>query len=49
MKIANKLQKMFIDEKLKTNVQGSINMENIIQGLKTYLSNMSKGKILIKP
>lgn len=49
MKIANKLQKMFIDEKLKTNVQGSINMENIIQGLKTYLGNMSKGKILIKP
>ncbi len=48
-RISSELQQLFITRKLKTKIQDSVNLNNIIQGLKTYLGNMSDGKILIKP
>jgi NADPH:quinone reductase len=47
--ISDKLQNLFIENKLKTVIRGEVKLDNIIRGLKTYLGNMSKGKILIKP
>jgi len=48
-KIVSELQQLFIKGSLKTNIQGEVKIDNIIQGLKTYLGNMSSGKMLIKP
>lgn len=47
--ISQELQKKFISGDLKNNYQGSVNMPDIVDGLKAYLGNMSDGKILIKP
>ena len=49
LKIVNELQKLYISGQLTTKIQDCVSLENIIQGLKTYLGNMSDGKILIKP
>ena len=48
-KIINELQQLFIKGSLKTTIQKEVSIDNIIQGLKTYIGNMSSGKILIKP
>ncbi len=48
-KIVSELQQLFIKGSLKTIIQGEVKIDNIIQGLKTYIGNMSNGKILIKP
>ena len=49
LRIVNELQKLFISGQMTTKIQDCVSLENIIQGLKTYLGNMSDGKILIKP
>lgn len=47
--ISQKLQNKFIDGSLKTKIQTSVEMKDIVIGLKSYLGNMSAGKLLIKP
>lgn len=47
--IVDELQQSFISGKLKTTIQGEVGINDVIKGLKTYLGNMSKGKMLIKP
>jgi NADPH:quinone reductase-like Zn-dependent oxidoreductase len=47
--ISNELQQLVIDNKLSTKIQGEVKIDDIVQGLKTYLGNMSKGKMLIRP
>jgi len=47
--ISQDLQQKFTDGTYKTKISDTIEMKNIIRGLKSYLSNMSAGKILIKP
>lgn len=47
--ISQVLQQKFIDGIYKTKINNTIEMSNIVRGLKTYLSNMSGGKVLIKP
>lgn len=47
--ISKTLQEMFIKEELVTKIQGETTLDNIIDGLKIYLKNMSAGKLLIKP
>ena len=47
--IAKELQQLILKKKLFTQIQDSVKFEEITQGLKTYLGNMSKGKMLIRP
>ncbi len=47
--ISMDLQKKFINHQLSTDIQGSIPLEKLARGLKSYISNMSGGKVLIKP
>lgn len=47
--ISNELQQLVVGNKLNTTIQGKVKIDDIVQGLKTYLGNMSKGKMLIKP
>jgi len=49
LSISLSLQQKFIYGELKTNIRGRANFEDIAKGLKNYISNMSQGKILIKP
>ncbi len=43
------LQKKFIDGIYKTKIDKVVEIDNILSGLKSYLGNMSAGKLLIKP
>jgi len=47
--ISETLQEKFISGKLKTEFQATTNLDTIVDGLKTYIKNMSSGKLLIKP
>jgi len=47
--ISEKLQNKFIEGAYKTTIQGSTTLDNIVKGLRNYISNMSAGKVLIRP
>lgn len=47
--ISAKLQNKFIEGVYETKIQGSTTLDNIVKGLRAYISNMSAGKILIRP
>ncbi|MCF8297922.1 MAG: zinc-binding dehydrogenase [Saprospiraceae bacterium] len=47
--LSNSLQDMIINNEVHTEIQGSFPLEEAGLALKTYISNMSKGKILFKP
>ncbi len=47
--VSNELQDKIISGIYKTEIQETVGLDQIVQGLKTYLGNMSGGKILIKP
>ena len=47
--ISAELQQLFIDGTLATNFQGVTTLDEIKTGLKSYIGNMSGGKLLIKP
>lgn len=49
LSIAGELQQKFIRGELKTIIRGTARFDDIVKGLKNYISNMSAGKILIKP
>ena len=44
--ISNKLQNLFIQGKIETKIQGSVPLSDFYDGLKSYISNMSGGKVL---
>ena len=46
--ISQYLQSKFIDGFYKTKIYNTVELENIVKGLKGYLGNMSGGKLLIK-
>jgi NADPH:quinone reductase-like Zn-dependent oxidoreductase len=48
-RISNELQDKIISRIYKTEIHETVGLHQIVQGLKTYLGNMSGGKILIKP
>lgn len=48
-KITDILQDKFIAGDLKTDITGTVILDDIVKGLRGYIANMSKGKILIKP
>jgi NADPH:quinone reductase-like Zn-dependent oxidoreductase len=43
------LQKLFLQGRMRTNFQHKVRLDDIIGGLRTYIGNMSVGKLLIKP
>ena len=47
--ISSLLQQKFIDGTYMTKINNITSMTDILKGLKTYLGNMSSGKLLIKP
>ena len=47
--ISETLQEMFITSFLKTKIQSSTTLDDILSGLKSYIKNMSAGKLIIKP
>lgn len=49
LSIAGELQQKFISGELKTTIRGTARFDDIVKGLKNYISNMSAGKILLKP
>ena len=44
-RISGYLQRLFIQKKLETRIQASFPLENFYEGLRTYISNMSAGKV----
>lgn len=48
-RISEHLQDKFIAGVYKTQIQGTTTLDNIVKGLRNYISNMSAGKILIRP
>jgi len=46
--VSDNLQEMFISGKLKTRVQSSVSLEKFYDGLKSYISDMSAGKVLFR-
>ncbi|HEY9113607.1 MAG TPA: zinc-binding dehydrogenase [Bacteroidales bacterium] len=47
--ISKLLQEKFISGEFRTQIQEIISLENVVQGLKKYIGNMSGGKVLLKP
>ena len=47
--VSDELQQLFIEDKLATVFQSTTHLEDIKDGLKSYIGNMSAGKLLIKP
>lgn len=47
--VSNELQDKIINRDYKTEIQETVGLDQIVQGLKTYLGHMSGGKILVKP
>ncbi len=46
--ISQSLQQKFIDGDYKTKISNTVELEDIVKGIKGYLGNMSGGKLLIK-
>lgn len=46
--ISNEIQTLFIQKKLETRIQQVIPLENFYDGLRSYISNMSEGKVLFE-
>ena len=47
--VSEYLQGLFINGELKTEIQASYSYDNVVKGIRAYISNMSGGKILITP
>lgn len=47
--VSDYLQDLFIDGTLKTGIQASYALEDVVSGIRSYIGNMSGGKVLIKP
>ena len=47
--ISNEIQDMIIREEFKTEIQGIYKLDDVVNGIRTYIKSMSKGKILFRP
>jgi NADPH:quinone reductase-like Zn-dependent oxidoreductase len=47
--ISKLLQDKFISGEFHTQIQETVELENVVKGLKKYIGNMSGGKVLLKP
>ena len=48
-KVSKELQDKFISGAYSTKISGVASLDNIVQGLRGYISDMSAGKLLLKP
>lgn len=48
-KIAKYIELLFLEEKLKTQIQAVYQLDDFYQGIRKYVSDMSGGKVLLKP
>jgi len=44
--IIDELQEMFISGELKTEIQGTFKLDDVVKGIRSYIKNMSAGKVL---
>jgi NADPH:quinone reductase-like Zn-dependent oxidoreductase len=49
LQIANRVQRLIIDGRIATQVQRSVRLEDVRDGLQQYLNHMTDGKVLIMP
>lgn len=49
IKISEKIQNKFISGTYITNIKDIVSIDDIVSGIRSYISDMSSGKILIKP
>lgn len=47
--ITDQLQSRSISGELQTTITGEVGIDDIVKGLRSYIADMSKGKLLIKP
>ena len=47
--ISSEIQNLIINGKMKTEIQGSYKLENVVDGIRAYIKSMSAGKVLFKP
>ena len=47
--INNYLQQLIIEGKIRTKIQAEFKLDDVINGIRTYIKSMSEGKILFKP
>jgi len=48
-KISNQIQEIILAGEFKTEIQATFKLNEIINGIRTYIKSMSKGKVLFTP
>lgn len=48
-KISKKIQDLIINGKVKTEIQATFILDDVVSGIRTYIKSMSSGKVLFKP
>jgi NADPH:quinone reductase-like Zn-dependent oxidoreductase len=49
LRTASRVQRMFVDGRIKSVIQRRVGLDEAIDGLKQYVENMTRGKLLITP
>jgi NADPH:quinone reductase-like Zn-dependent oxidoreductase len=47
--INNEIQDLIISDKMKTEIQGCFKLDDVVNGIRSYIKSMSSGKVLFKP
>ncbi len=47
--INNEIQDLIISGKMKTEIQGCFKLDDVVNGIRSYIKSMSSGKVLFKP
>jgi len=48
-KVNHKIQDLIINGKMKTEIQASFKLDDVVTGIRAYIKSMSSGKVLFKP
>ena len=49
LRAASRVQRMLIDGRIETEIQRRLNLDEVVDGLQQYVTNMTDGKVLIMP
>jgi NADPH:quinone reductase-like Zn-dependent oxidoreductase len=49
LRAANRVQRMFIDDRIATTIQRRLSLDEAVEGLQQYVRHMTEGKVLIVP
>jgi len=47
--VSDEIQNLIINGKMKTEIRGSFQLDNVVDGIRVYIKSMSAGKVLFKP